>query len=152
MCISLYKLFGIELTLHYFKDNSNENDYVIDPIRLYSIINEKSRSFLLLDARPSSDYKVNVTFCLSSKPKGPRQPWCSRCSRIHRFWWGRLILNLLFWRKAIFVPLIFLQKSLHLWLLEYVKESAPPVLKSQRRPWILKNNAMYLKFSVTYLE
>ncbi len=42
---------------------SNENDYVIDPIRLYSIINEKVRSFLLLDARPSADYKVNVTFC-----------------------------------------------------------------------------------------
>ena len=52
--------YWIEITLLHNKDEATEeeNSYIIEPGRLYSIINEKSTSFLLLDARPSEHYKA----------------------------------------------------------------------------------------------
>ena len=39
--------------------NEDESQYIIDPTRLYSIITAKAKTFLLLDARPSADYKAS---------------------------------------------------------------------------------------------
>lgn len=40
-------------------EENGKVDFVVEPTRLYSIINEKATSFLLLDARPSNDYKIS---------------------------------------------------------------------------------------------
>ena len=47
---------------HHFNNNNavmKENSHLIEPTQLYTLINEKSSSFLILDARPAQDYKVS---------------------------------------------------------------------------------------------